>query len=94
VPEILEMLKQYKKAVDKGWTVEPIMEWGLLQQKEREAFRELCTKAYSEEGVSPSRYLPALKAAMENLKEQKDRLSKEIGELNQKRDTSTGNIHC
>ena len=52
VPEILEMLKQYKKAEDEGWCVEYAMEWGLLPEGEREAFRELCNKAYSEEGVA------------------------------------------
>jgi len=55
VPEILDMLKQYKQAKDEGWYVEDIMEWGALSEKEREAFMELYNKAYSEEGVNPTR---------------------------------------
>jgi len=85
VPEILEMLEQYKKVDDEGWCVEFAMEWGILSEEEREAFRELYNKAYSEEGVSATRYLVALKGAMENLKGKKDQLLREIGGLNQKK---------
>jgi len=85
VPEILEMLREYKKVDDEGWCVEFAMEWGILSEDEREAFRELYNKAYSEEGVSPTRYLVTLKGAMENLKGKKDQLLREIGELNQKK---------
>jgi len=42
VPEILAMLKEYKKAEDEGWYVGYVMEWGILSEEGRETFGEIC----------------------------------------------------
>jgi hypothetical protein len=84
VPEILDMLKQYKKAVDEGWYVEYAMEWGVLSEKDRETFREICNTNTGGSIGLPD-YLSTLKDEVAALISQKNRLLEEVNEIQQKK---------
>jgi predicted RNase H-like nuclease (RuvC/YqgF family) len=91
VAEILEMLKQYKKAVDEGWCVEYAMEWGILSEEEREAFRELREKAY-DKGLPVNEYIEGLKAKSGELSGENECLSRNVERL--KREEKSLNERC
>lgn len=76
VPEILAMLKEYKKAEDKGWCPEFIIEWGVLSEERQADFEQSCKEAH-EKGLSVRGYLSWCKAEVEREKAESDRLSRE-----------------
>ena len=84
VSEILEMLKQYKKAEDEGWYVGYAMEWGILSEEGRETFGEIYNMNPGGTIGLPD-YLSTLKDEIGALISQKKRLFEEVNEIQQKK---------
>ena len=84
VPEILAMLKEYKKAEDEGWYVGYVMEWGILSEEGRETFGEICNMNPGGTIGLPD-YLSTLKDEIGALISQKKRLLEEVNEIEQKK---------